>query len=59
MLNRVIWFLKNDVVFWIFFLMLSSVMFAYILKKEDIKITITFGENLPNLKSSGITLWDE
>lgn len=41
-------FIQNDAVFWIFIIILSLVMGAYILKKEDIKITITFSEPYNN-----------
>lgn len=45
---KIIWLFKNDVVFWIFFMMLCAVMTLYIIKKEDIKITINFGETYGN-----------
>jgi hypothetical protein len=48
-MRRLVWrFINNDVVFWVFLIILSLIMGAYILKKEDIKITITFSEPYNN-----------
>jgi hypothetical protein len=48
MREKAIRFINNDAVFWIFFILLCLVMGAYILKKEDIKITVTFSEPYNN-----------
>jgi len=48
MRKLVLKFIKNDVVFWIFFICLTITMIAYVLKKEAIKITITFSEPYNN-----------
>jgi hypothetical protein len=48
MFKKIIWFIKNDVVFWIFFIILTIGMVAFVLKKEGIKITITFSEPYNN-----------
>jgi hypothetical protein len=48
MYKKVIWFLKNDVVFWLVFVVLTIGMVMFVLKKEDIKITITFSKPYNN-----------
>ncbi|HLC87509.1 MAG TPA: hypothetical protein VJG66_00450 [Patescibacteria group bacterium] len=48
MLKKIVWFLKNDIVFWVFFTVLCLVVGLYILKKEDIKITVTFSQPYNN-----------
>lgn len=48
MLKFIVKFINNDIVFWIFFLILTATMISYVLKKEDIKITITFSKPYNN-----------
>jgi hypothetical protein len=47
-LKFLIKFIKNDIVFWVFFAILTIGMIMFILKKEAIKITITFSEPYNN-----------
>lgn len=48
MFDYLIKFIKNDIVFWIFFAVLFIMMGLYMLKKEGIKITIELGETYGN-----------
>jgi hypothetical protein len=46
--KTIIKFIKNDTVFWLFFIVLCFLMLTFIMKKEDIKVTITLSEPYDN-----------
>lgn len=48
MSKNLIWFLKNNIVFWVFFTVLTIGMVFFVLKKEGIRITITLSQPYDN-----------